>query len=160
ATDALRSYENLLFDIQNERNVQDRRFMSEADFARIFAGIKALDPARIATADNSPVDDAQYGADFTARLGLDVTAFHEARRSDWYTLATYQALVRALKSAGRPVYFQEPNTTRDSQFFYPSNDRAEYFLQAIANAKLAGAAAWCFHTEVGVDFRDGLPFLE
>jgi hypothetical protein len=51
-------------------------------------------------------------------------------------------------------------TTRDSQFRYPSNDRAEYFLQAFANAKLAGAAAWCFHTEVGVDFRDGPPFLE
>src|SRR5947209_2082818 len=35
ATDALRSYDNLLFDIQNERNVQDRRLMSGADVARI-----------------------------------------------------------------------------------------------------------------------------
>src|SRR5947207_11628842 len=31
ATTVLRPYENLLFDIQNERNVQDRRYMSEDD---------------------------------------------------------------------------------------------------------------------------------
>jgi len=71
-----------------------------------------------------------------------------------------QSVVRALKSNGRPAYLQEPMTTRDDLFRYPSHDRAEYFLQAIANAKLAGAAAWCFHTEVGVDFRAGPPFLE
>jgi hypothetical protein len=55
---------------------------------------------------------------------------------------------------------QEPMTTSDSYFTYPSHDRAEYFLQAIAHAKLAGAAAWCFHTELGVDFRTGAPFFE
>src|SRR5205823_2778189 len=35
-----------------------------------------------------------------------------------------------------------------------------YFLQAIAHAKLAGAAAWCFHTWVGVDMRGNPPYLE
>ncbi len=160
ATDALRSYENLLFDIENERNVGDRRFMSEANVASIFAGIKATDPARIATASNAPVDNAQYAADFTARLGLDVTAYHEPRPANWYTFNVTQSVVRALRSNGRPAYLQEPMTTRDDLFRYPSQDRAEYFLQAIANAKLTGAAAWCFHTEVGVDFRTGPPFLE
>jgi hypothetical protein len=162
ATDALRSYDNLLFDIQNERNVQDRRFMSEADVARIFAGIKSVDPTRIATCDNALGEDwgPRWAADFTARLGLDVTAFHETRAPDWYTFATYSSIIRTLRSNGRPAYLQEPMATRDSYFRYPSNDRAEYFLQAIANAKLAGAAAWCFHTEEGVDFRTGLPFFE
>jgi hypothetical protein len=162
ATDALRSYDNLLFDIQNERNVQDRRYMSETDVARIFAGIKSVDPTRIATCDNALGEDwgPQWGADFTARLGLDVTAFHETRASDWYTFAKYSTIIRTLRSNGRPAYLQEPMTTRDSYFHYPSNDRAEYFLQAIANAKLLGAAAWCFHTELGVDFRTGAPFLE
>src|SRR6266849_5063701 len=112
ATNALRSYDNVLFDIQNERNVEDRRFMSEADVGSIFAGIKAVDPARIATADNSLGEDwgPQYGADFTARLGLDVTAFHERRASDWYTFGFYRGIVSTLKSAGRPVYLQEPNS--------------------------------------------------
>jgi hypothetical protein len=161
ATDALRSYDNLLFDIQNERNVEDRRFMSEADVGRIFASIKATDAARIATADNSLAQDwgPQYAADFTARLGLDVTAFHEGRRSDWYTLGFYSGVISTLRSNGRPAYLQETNSTRDPT--YQSNDRSDYFLQAIANAKLSGAAAWCFHTLVGVNFGDGGPaFLE
>ena len=160
ATNALRSYDNLLFDIENERNVQDRRFMSAANVASIFAGIKATDPARIATASNAPVESAQLAANFTTQLGLDVTAYHDPRGSNWYELGTIQSMVRALKSNGRPAYLQEPMTTPDGYSVYRSHDRADYFLQAIANAKLAGAAAWCFHTKVGVDFRTGPPFLE
>lgn len=160
ATDALRSYDNVLFDIQNERNVGDRRFMSEADVASIFAGIKSVDPARITTASNSPVNSPEFAAAFAARLNLDVTAYHEPRSSNWYTLGSTRAVVDAMKANGKPAYLQEPMSTRDSLFAYPSHDRAEYFLQAIANAKLAGAAAWCFHTDVGVDYREGPPLLE
>jgi hypothetical protein len=160
AADALRGYENLLFDIQNERNVTDRRFMSEADVARIFASVKATDPARVTTASVAPVDDAQYAASFTARLGLDVTAYHEPRPVNWYSAGFVQSVVRTMRSNGKPAYMQEPMTTRDTLYAYPSNTRAEYFLQAIANAKAAGAAAWCFHTEAGVDFRNGPAALE
>jgi len=160
ATNALRSYDNLLFDIQNERNVTDRRFMSEEDVGRIYRAVKAADPARITTADNSLGQDwgPQYATDFTARLGLDVVAFHESRGPQWYLPPFYQSIVRTMKAAGRPVYLQEPNSTRDST--YTANDRADYFLRAIVSAKLAGAAAWCFHTLLGADFRTGLPFLE
>ena len=158
ATNALRQYDNLLFDIQNERNVQDRRFMSEADVRSIFNGIKSVDPARIAFASNAPTEETGYPAQFTADLGLDVTAYHDPRPANWYELGVIQSIVRALKTNGRPAYLQEPMTTRDNR--YPSDDRAEYFLEAIAHAKLSGAAAWCFHTRVGLDFRSGLPFLE
>ena len=160
ATSALRSYENLLFDIENERNVQDRRFMSGADVSSIFAGIKAVDPARIATASNAPVDPPEYAAQFAVALGLDVTAYHEPRPANWYELGVTRSVVNALRANGKPAYLQEPMTTRDDFFRYPSHDRAEYFLQAIANAKLAGAAAWCFHAEVSLDFRTGPAFLE
>src|ERR1700730_11594845 len=160
ATNALRAYDNLLFDIQNERNVQDRRFMSAADVGRIFDGIKGTDSSRIAFASDAPVETPESAAQFTANLGLDVTAYHEPRPANWYELGVVQSVVRALKTNGRPAYLQEPMATRDTVFRYPSNDRSEYFLQAIANAKLSGAAAWCFHTEVAVDFRHGPPFLE
>jgi hypothetical protein len=160
ATAALRAYDNLLFDIQNERNVFDRRHMSEDDVARIYAAIKAVDPSRIAFASNAPVADLQEIVDFENHLGLDVVAYHDPRPSNWYEFGVIDRIVRAMRSTGRPAYLQEPNTTRDDLFFYPSNDRAFYFQQAIANAKLAGAAAWCFHTEVGVDFRDGPEFFE
>jgi hypothetical protein len=159
-TEALRSYDNILFDIQNERNVQDRRHMSESDVASILAGIKSVDPGRIAVASNSPVDSAAYASDFTGRLGLDATAYHEPRSTRWYTLGETTAVVSAMKANGKPAYLQEPMSTRDSLFPYPSHDRAEYFMQAIAHAKVAGAAAWCFHTDAGVDYRQGPPLLE
>src|SRR5205085_697503 len=77
------------------------------------------------------------------------------------TRAGTKAVVGAMKANGKPAYLQEPMTTRDALFRYPSNDKSEYFLQGYANAKLSGAAAWCFHTEVAVDFGDGgPPFLE
>src|SRR5262249_48430577 len=71
-----------------------------------------------------------------------------------------QYTINILRQTGKPVYMQEPMTTSDSFFHYPSHDRAEYFMQAIAHAKLVGAAGWCFHTELGVDFRTGAPFFE
>jgi hypothetical protein len=159
---AMRSYENVLIDIQNERNVQDRRFLSEPDVLSIYQAIKAVDPARIVGCSEARGDapGPATGASFVARLGLDVTMFHETRSSDWYTFGVQQYVISALRTNGRPAYMQEPMTTRDSFFVYPSHDRAEYFLQAIANAKLAGAAGWTFHTEVGVDFRTGAPFFE
>lgn len=160
AANELRSYDNILFDIQNERNVQDRRFMSEANVASIIDGVRAVDPGRILVASNSPVDPPEYAADFTARLGLDATAYHEPRVSSWYQLPVMQAVVRNMKSNGRPAYLQESMPTRDDLYYYPSHDRAEYFLQAIAHAKLAGAAAWCFHTDAGTDYRSGPAFLE
>src|SRR5437763_1262713 len=73
---------------------------------------------------------------FMRRLGLDVDLFHETRQSDWYTLRVQQYTIDILRSAGKPVHMQEPMTTSDTFFFYPSHDRAEYFLQAIAHAKL------------------------
>lgn len=157
ATNELRSYDNILFDIQNERNVLDRRRMSEDEVVRIYRAIKAADPNRIATASNSIGEEEgpQFAADFTRRLGLDVVALHESRRSYWYTLSFLQGAVSTMKQYGKPAYLQEPNSTRDN--WYEANDRAEYYLQAVLNAKLAGAAAWCFHTQVGVDFRDGGP---
>ena len=65
---------------------------------------------------------------------------------------------RSEPTADRRSY--EPMPVRGNPMFgYPANDRAEYFLQAIANAKLAGAAAWCFYTGSDADdFRTGPPF--
>jgi len=158
AAGTLRPYRHVIFDIQNERNVRDRRFLAEAAVARILRAIREVDPARIVTADNSMADSPAYAASFTSRLGLDVAAYHEARDANWYTLDAHTRLVDTLKSSGRPVYLQEPNRTRDPR--YEANDRAEYFQLARAHAKRAGAAAWCFHTMVAVDFREGPRTIE
>jgi len=158
ASEALRAYENVLFDIQNERDVPDRRFMSDADVALILKSIRSADPMRIVVA--STTQTPEHAADSTAKLGLDATAYHEPRNPRWYTLPETQYIVDAMRKNGKPAYLQEPMVTRDDLFHYPANDRAEYFIQALANAKAAGAAAWCFHTDVAIDYRKGPRLLE
>jgi len=150
AADALRPYRNVLIDIQNERNIYGPfgRPLAAPDVEAIAASIKAIDPERIVTASNSQDLPPGAAAQFTADTGLDVTAYHDRRNDNWYTYAQIQSIVGALKRNGRPAYLQEP-----TRFPNPSTDQAEYFTQARANAKRAGAAAWCFHTDLGFNLR-------
>src|SRR5256712_2245308 len=150
STSALLPYRNVLIDIENERNLYGPfgRPLGASDVAAIAASIKAIDPARIVTASNSQDLPASAAAQFTADTGLDVTAYHDPRIPSWYVAGQLQSVVDALHRNGQPVYLQEP-----TRFPNPSTDRAEYFRTAHANAKRAGAAAWCFHTDLGFNLR-------
>jgi hypothetical protein len=150
ATSALLPYRHILVDIENERNIYGPfgRSLAAQDVAAIVAAIKAIDPARIVTASNSQDLAVSAAAQFTTDVNLDVTAYHDPRIPDWYTAAQIQSVVDTLRRSGRPVYLQEP-----TRFPNPSTDRAEYFKAAHANAKRAGAAAWCFHTDLGFNLR-------
>jgi hypothetical protein len=147
---AIAGYDNALIDIQNERDVYGPfvRPLAPSDVAATAAAIKQADPRRIVTASNSPGLTPAAAARFTVDTGLDVTAYHDDRVATWYERGRLQSIVAAMRANGRPAYLQEP-----TRFPFPSTDRADYFLQARANAKLAGAAAWCFHTEFGFDLR-------
>jgi len=150
ATTALLPYRNVLIDIENERNLYGPfgRPLAASDVAAIAAAIKAIDPARIVTASNSQDLQANAAAQFTIDTELDVTAYHDPRIPNWYLAGQVQSVVDALRRNGRPVYLQEP-----TRFPNPSTDRAEFFRTAHANAKRAGAAAWCFHTDLGFNLR-------
>jgi len=150
ATTALLPYRNLLIDIENERNIHGPlgRALAPSDVAATAAAIKAIDPARIVTASNSQDLPAGAAAQFTTDTGLDVTAYHDPRIPSWYQAGQVQSVVESLRRNGRPVYLQEP-----TRFPNPSTDRAEFFRTAHANAKRAGAAAWCFHTDLGFNLR-------
>jgi len=150
AARAMAGFDNALIDIQNERDVYGPfvRPLAVSDVAATAAAIRQADPRRIVTASNSPGLTPAQAARFTTDTGLDVTAYHDDRVPNWYERGRLRAIVSALRDNGRPAYLQEP-----TRFPFPSTDRADYFLQARANAKLAGAAAWCFHTEFGFDVR-------
>jgi hypothetical protein len=150
ATTALLPHRHILVDIENERNIYGPfgRSLAAPDVAAIVAAIKAIDPARIVTASNSQDLEAGAAAQFTTDVNLDVTAYHDPRIPNWYTAAQIESVVGTLRRSGRPVYLQEP-----TRFPNPSTDRAEYFKTAHANAKRAGAAAWCFHTDLGFNLR-------
>jgi hypothetical protein len=150
ATTALLPYRHILVDIENERNIYGPfgRSLAAPDVTAIVAAIKGIDPARIVTASNSQDLAVSAAAQFTLDVGLDVTAYHDPRIPTWYTAEQIQSVVDTLHRSGRPVYLQEP-----TRFPNPSTDRAEYFRTAHANAKRAGAAAWCFHTDLGFNLR-------
>ena len=160
---ALRGYDNILFDIENESDIYgpSDRPLSRSDIAGILAGIKAVHPARIVTSSVSSQHTAEFTANFTTDVGLDVTTYHDPRESNWFELETIAPMLRTLKTGGRPVYLQEPMPTRDFTFsWYVNHDKAEYFLKAAAHAKLSGAAAWCFHSPLADDLRGAQTFLE
>lgn len=149
-TAALVDYDNLLFDIQNERNIYGPfgRPLTAADVAAIAGAIKRAHPDRIVTASNSQNESASFAAEFTKQTGLDVTAYHDPRVSSWYQWKDVRVIVATLRANEKPAYLQEP--TRSP---FLSTDRADYFREARANAKRAGAAAWCFHTDLAFDLR-------
>src|SRR5262249_17434357 len=130
------------------------RPLAAADVAAIAAAIKRVAPSRIVTASNAPGTTPAAAAQFTTDTGLDVTAYHDDRVPNWYDRARPAPIVTALKANGRPVYLQEP-----ARFPFPSTDRADYFRLARANAKRLGAAAWCYHTDLGFDLRSA-PFRD
>src|SRR5262249_47401908 len=133
AASALRGYDNILFDIQNESDIYgpSDRPLTTSEMAGILAGIKAGHPSPIVTASVSSQHTAEFTATFTASLGFDVTTFHDPREFNWFDPERVDPMMRVLKTAGRPVYLQEPMPTRDRRFpYYPQHDLAEYFLKA------------------------------
>jgi hypothetical protein len=155
-TAELREYDGVLFDIQNERNVYGPfgRPLSAGDVASIRAGIKSVDANRIVTASNSSEDTAAATAAFAAQTGLDVAAYHDPRTSHFYEESWVRTVVGALKSSGRPAYLQEPMPTRYP--YFPASYSSDNYREQMINAKLAGAAAWCFHTNIQGDRPDAL----
>jgi hypothetical protein len=150
-TGELRDYENVLFDIQNETNVYGpfRRPLPESDVIAIRQGIKSVDARRIVTSSISSNDTAAFTSDFAARTGLDVAAYHDPRTSQFSVQSWVQSLVDDLKRSGKPAYLQEPMPTR--YVYFPVSYVSDNYREQMINAKIAGAAAWCFHTNIQGD---------
>jgi len=155
-TAELRDYDNLLFDIQNETNVYGPfgKPLGAGDVSSIRAGIKSVHASRIVTASISSNDTAAFTADYASRTGLDVAAYHDPRTSHFYVPQHVQSIVGDLKRNGKPAYLQEPMPTR--YVYFPASYSSDNYREQMINAKLAGAAAWCFHTNIQGDRPDAL----
>jgi hypothetical protein len=155
-TAELRDYDNILFDIQNETNVYGPfgRALPENDVIAIRSGIKSIHASRIVTSSISSNDTAAFTSDFASRTGLDVTAYHDPRTSQFHVLSHVQSIVGDLKRNGKPAYLQEPMPTR--YVYYPVSYVSDNYREQMINAKAAGAAAWCFHTNIQGDRPDAL----
>ncbi|MEW5859126.1 MAG: hypothetical protein AB1861_17360, partial [Cyanobacteriota bacterium] len=142
ATAQLAPYRNVIFDLQNERDLgRPEQDLAEAQVKNISQAVRAVDPSRILVASNSATG-ATGTVNFVKSTNLSGVAYHDPRNADWYEKTGL--IVRSLLEAMKPVYLQEPQKYSGQSSLTPEN-----FTLAIKRAKRAGAAAWTFHTDAG-----------
>lgn len=160
----LRPYRHVLFDLQNERDL-DRPAMhlTPAQVRALRDAVKDPqhgDPNRLVVASTTgsspPIVGDEHNAagtvGFVKTAELDAIAFHDPRGPGWE--ARVPAVVRELRKAGKPVYLQEPSRWRVGETnacgrpeSADSDSDPEHFRLALRHARAAGAAAWTFHTQ-------------
>lgn len=141
---ALKPYRNVYFDVGNERNVGDARFVPMAEVGALIARIKAIDPERLCTAsDGGDIGDGEAVAYLTEGR-VDFLAPHRGRFAG--TTAETPGRTKALLDVAGgvrtvPVHYQEP-FRRGYADWQPS---AADFQADLEQARASGAAGWCFH---------------
>jgi hypothetical protein len=151
-------YRNAWFDLGNERDVGDARYLSVEQVRDLALAVRAVDPARLVTASGGGSTGEGAAASWTemyATANLDFATPHFSRDADWAAQTESRVTVMRdlLLAAGwdRPIYLQEEARRGYSGAEWPKED----FLTAVAGARSAGAAGWCFHTDAGFDLVAG-----
>jgi len=152
----LTGYRNMLFDIQNEANLNGpdhRTAMSDGQIIAIKNAVKSVDPSRIVTASFSSDIDHNAAAGRANNSQQDVASWHENRDVNYWT-GTKARLQQMRNVTSKPIYFQEPERYRnfgpednngDNSWWYTAGGMVE----AVREAKKGCAAAWTFHTGAG-----------
>ena len=138
---ATRRFRNVYFDLANEHNIKDDRYVSAAEVGALVHAVKAIDPSRLVTASTSG------GGPTMGRINpaesLDFLAAHLPRHKDcaYATADLVQNLTAGMAPHSRiPLHLQEP-FRRD---YSPSwNPGAADFITDLRAAKSSGAAGWC-----------------
>jgi hypothetical protein len=152
ALEAEGRFNQVLIDLQNERDLDDARHLNQflpADDVRDL--VKSVNTQWMVMASTTETSGVTGTATLVADQAgpLDVAAYHDPRHGDWSgnTRTVVQDLRKALdgltRTARVPIYLQEP-----SQWQQDAANPA-HFTAAIKNARAAGAAAWTFHTRSG-----------
>jgi hypothetical protein len=143
-------YPHVLVDVQNEWP----RFAEARDIEALLARTRAADPQRILAASSSGGPYQPVGL----ALPNFVAAYHDPRERDWFTAGAASRVVAGVKavlgSTVQPVYLQEPTPVSSQCSGQPHDGDPSHFLEAMKQAKAAGAAAWTFHTRLGFALRE------
>jgi hypothetical protein len=151
------SYPLVFFDIQNERDIMDARYVSQPDVLTIRNMIKGTDPNRIVTASDTGASGTYGTKQFYFDAQLDLVTYHDPRDPHWWddlTAAVVQDLWYDIQP-WHPVYLQEPQ-----KWELDSTDW--HYMVAADTAKRYGAAGWTLHAAnpgfrlEGRNFRDHL----
>lgn len=140
---ALKPYRNVYLDLANERDVRDARFVDFPELRALRDRVKEIAPKRLVTASGGVSSDDLGRYLFEAQV--DFICPHGERRAGaaQETASRTREYLAWMKELGRlvPVHYQEP-FRRDYGRWQPA---LEDFCTDLRNAKVGGAAGWCFH---------------
>jgi hypothetical protein len=146
---ALKGFRNVYFDLANERDQHyENVFVSYAELRALRDRVKAADPDRLVTASGAPADREDLSR-YLAEAGLDFICPHLDRDAgtEQKTTDATRKYLGWMKELGRavPIHYQEPfrRDYLDYRGFW--QPEVETFCTDLRNAKLGGAAGWCFH---------------
>lgn len=156
-TQELGQFRNIYFDVGNERNIRDARYVTFEEASALRNRIKELDPKRLVTASHAGDIPQEELDDYLEDVQVDFISPHRPRnaRSPHETLEKTREYLDQMREIGRvvPVHYQEP-FRRDFGSWQP---KAEDFLTDLKNSIAGGAAGWCFHNGDARSKDDGRP---
>jgi len=156
-TKELMEFRNIYFDVGNERNIKDARFVSFEEAGALRNRIKELDPKRLVTASHAGDIPEKELRSYVQTVQVDFITPHRPRnaQSPGQTAAKTQEYLKQLEKLGKaiPVHYQEP-FRRDFGKWQP---KAGDFLTDLKNSISGKAAGWCFHNGDARAQEDGRP---
>ena len=156
---SLKPYRNWYLDMGNERNIQDKRFVSFEDLVEVRKAVKRLDAKRMVTASYAgdiPKNDLRR---YLLEVRVDFISPHRPRhaRSPRQTADQSKTYSAWMKEIGRtvPLHYQEPFR----RGFSPGRwePKAEDFLTDLSGARKGAAAGWCLHNGDQKDKPKSMP---
>ncbi len=166
----LKTFRNSYFDLANEHDIRDARYVGIDELRTLRDAVKRIDPGRLVTASDGDLDDDGLRRHLVA-AGLDFIAPHRARDagSAERTESITRQCLAVMKQIGHlaPIQYQEP-FRRGYGSWQPG---AADFLTDATGARSGGAAGWCFHNggtrtapderpRRSFDLRDGTLFSQ
>jgi len=143
--EALKPWRNVYFDVANERNIKDARYVSLEECGELRDAIKEIDPARLVTASHGGDISREELADYLRVARVDFITPHRPRNgaSPAGTQTKTQEYLQWMAELGKivPVHYQEP-FRRDYGRWQP--ELAD-FVADLRGAITGGAAGWCLH---------------
>jgi endo-1,4-beta-mannosidase len=156
---ALRKHRNWYFDLANERNVRDARYVSMSELKQLRDAVKRLDARRLVTASQGGDINPAELRDYLFKARVDFIAPHRRRaaNSPAQTRSVTRQYLARLRELGRvvPVHYQEPFRRGYSPRRWQPTAGA--FVEDLRGALAGGAAGWCFHNGDQKDRPDGRP---
>ncbi len=140
----LASYSNIYFDIANECDIMDSRYVSPSEITQIVARCKQYKPGVLCTASQVPSSASDLYNKYIA-TGCDFIAPHLCRDQGCasQTYGTVTNFISWMSQYNRrmPVHLQEPFRRGYTSYNPVSSD----FLADCSGGKNAQGAGWCLH---------------